>query len=171
MKKQTITLQEKAYADLIIAGWKQAQAYPIVFPETNAKSNSINTIASRIANTPHIKDYITQKVAIKKEGKNKIDEIDIDLTQIDKTELSKHLTILFYNETDPKLKSELGMKIAELNQFKKGQTETQQQVKYYLPLPDNELISYISERIKTDGQFADNIRLTLDNLSQNIANK
>lgn len=161
MKKQALTLQEKAFADLIISGWKQAQAYIIVFPETNAKSNSINTIASRIANTPHIKDYITQKIAINKEGKNKIDEIDVDLTHIDKVELSKHLTILFYNETDPKLKSEIGMKLADLNQFKKEQTETQQQVRYYLPMPENEFISYISERAKTDTQFADNVSIAL----------
>ena len=158
-----LDLREKAFADLIMCGWVQGVAFRIVFPERNVNANSLPTCCSRIVNSPEVAEYMRlQRIKGTGYAANDFDE-NGELRQIDKNELSKELTTLFRKERDPKLKSEIGMKLAELNQFKKEQTETQQQVRYYLPMPENEFISYISVRIKEDTQFADNIRLALDN--------
>lgn len=74
--------------------------------------------------------------------------------EVTKDELLQELTRLFRTENDPKLKSEIGMKLADLKQVKKEQTEIEQQVKYYLPLPENEFIDYIKNRFKQDKAFA-----------------
>lgn len=87
--------------------------------------------------------------------------------EVTKDELLSELTRLFRTETDSKLKSEIGMKLADLKQVKKEATETEQQVKYYLPLPENEFIDYIECRAKIDVQFAD----TLSDIVKNIAKK
>lgn len=165
-----LDLQHKAFADLIMCGWVQGVAFRIVFPERKVNANSLPTCCSRIINSPEVAEYMRlQRIKGTGYAANDFDE-NGELLQIDKNELSKELTTLFRKERDPKLKSEIGMKLADLNQFKKETTETQQQVKYYLPLPENDLPSYVIERMKTDSQFADNIRFVLSNSSANIAN-
>lgn len=172
-KKDTsgLNVQDKAFADLVLCGWIQGIAFRVVYPERKVKDGgSLAVSCNRILNDPNVKEYIRlTKARGTGYGLQEYDEGG-NLLQIDKNELSQELTRLFRKETDPKLKSEIGMKLADINQFKKEQTETQQQVKYYLPLPENEFKGYIIECIKTDSQFADNIRVALANSSTNIAN-
>lgn len=55
--------------------------------------------------------------------------------EVGKDELLQEWTRLFRMEKDPKLKSEIAMKLADLKQLKKAEEKPeQQQVKYYLPL-------------------------------------
>lgn len=172
-KKDTsgLDLQDKAFADLVLCGWVQGVAFRIVYPERKVKDGgSLSVSCNRILNDPHVKEYVRlTKARGTGYGLQEYDEGG-NLMQIDKNELSRELTRLFRKETDPKLKSEIGMKLADINQFKKEQIESQQQVKYYLPMPENELVGYIIERIKADSQFANNIRLTIGDLPENIAN-
>ena len=54
---------------------------------------------------------------------------------LSKEKLTAILTSLFMREKDTKLKAELGLKIAELNQWKKDQTEKEDTTtKFYLPI-------------------------------------
>lgn len=54
---------------------------------------------------------------------------------LSKEKLTEILTALFMREKDTKLKAELGLKIAELNQWKKDQTEKEDlTTKFYLPI-------------------------------------
>lgn len=79
--------------------------------------------------------------------------------EVGKDELIQELTRLFRMEKDPKLKSEIAMKLADLKQLKKTEEQPKdQQVKYYIPLPENDIPAYVIERMKTDGQFADRIK-------------
>lgn len=160
-----LNVQDKAFADLVLCGWIQGVAFRVVYPERKVKDGgSLAVSCNRILNDPKIKDYIQlTKARGSGYGLQEYDDKG-NLLQIDKNELSQELTRLFRKETDPKLKSEIGMKLADINQFKKEQTETQQQVRYYLPLPDNDIPSYVIERMKSDSQFADNIRIMLSNL-------
>jgi hypothetical protein len=76
------------------------------------------------------------------------DAIDrgIDNLDIGKAELVRELTILFRNEKDPKLKADIGMKLADLQQMKKEQTEQDEQIKYYLPLQCSSCALYLKEK-------------------------
>ena len=65
---------------------------------------------------------------------------------VDKTELVRELTILFRKEKDPKLKADIGMKLADLQQMKKEQTEQGEQIKYYLPLQCSRCALYLKEK-------------------------
>lgn len=153
-----LNLQHKAFADLILCGWVQGVAFRIVFPERKVNANSLPTCCSRIINSPEVAEYMRlQRIKGTGYAANDFDE-NGELLQIDKNELSKELTTLFRKERDPKLKSEIGMKLAELNQFKKEQTETQQQVKYYIPLPENDIPDYILKKCETDTQFTERLK-------------
>lgn len=153
--------QDKAFVDLVLCGWVQGIAFNVVYPERKVSSGSMAVTCNRILNAPDVQEYI-RLMKIKGTGYAEQDyDEEGNILQIDKNELSKELTRLFRKETDPKLKSEIGMKLADINQFKKEQTETEQQVKYYLPLPENEYIDYIRSRIKNDSQFADTLRAML----------
>lgn len=159
-KKDTsgLKVQDKAFVDLVLCGWVQGRAFEIVYPERKVSSGSMAVTCSRILNAPDVQDYVRlQKIKGTGYAEQDYDE-DGNIMQIDKNELSKELTRLFRKETDPKLKSEIGMKLADINQFKKEQTETEQQVKYYLPMPENEFVDYIRNRAKIDSQFADTLR-------------
>lgn len=79
--------------------------------------------------------------------------------EVGKDELLQELTRLFRMEKDPKLKSEIAMKLADLKQLKKAEEKPeQQQVKYYLPLPEKEIPGYILARMEQDSQFAEKIK-------------
>ena len=65
---------------------------------------------------------------------------------IGKAELVRELTILFRREKDPKLKADIGMKLADLQQMKKEQTEQEEQIKYYLPLQCSKCALYLKEK-------------------------
>lgn len=65
---------------------------------------------------------------------------------IGKAELVRELTILFRNEKDPRLKADIGMKLADLQQMKKEQTEQGEQINYYLPLQCSKCALYIKEK-------------------------
>lgn len=83
--------------------------------------------------------------------------------EVGKDELIQELTRLFRMEKDPKLKSEIAMKLADLKQLKKTEEQPKdQQVKYYIPLPNDEIPMYVIERMKTDSQFADKVRTLLN---------
>lgn len=79
--------------------------------------------------------------------------------EVGKDELIQELTRLFRTEKDTKLKSEIAMKLADLKQLKKAEEKPeQQQVKYYLPLPESDIPMYIIERMKNDAQFAEKMK-------------
>ncbi|RHV89199.1 hypothetical protein DXA95_16265 [Odoribacter sp. OF09-27XD] len=161
-----LSLQHKAFADLILCGWAQGVAFRVIFPERNVNANSLPTCCARIVKDPEVAEYMRlQRIKGTGYGANDFDE-NGELLQIDKETLSKELTTLFRKERDPKLKSEIGMKLADLNQFKKESTEAQQQVKYYIPLPENDIPGYVLKRCETDTQFADNLRVLLDKHSK-----
>ena len=50
------------------------------------------------------------------------------------------------------------MKLADLKQLKKEETKQDQQVKYYIPLPENEFIEYIKFRSQSDEVFRSEIK-------------
>lgn len=64
-----------------------------------------------------------------------LDKYLLGSTGLSKEKLTAILTSLFMREKDTKLKAELGLKIAELNQWKKDQTEKEDTTtKFYLPI-------------------------------------
>ena len=81
--------------------------------------------------------------------------------EVGKNELLQELTRLFRMEKDPKLKSEIAMKLADLKQLKKQETKQDQQVKYYIPLPENEFIEYIKSRSQSDEVFRSEIKKSM----------
>lgn len=159
--KSGLKIQDKAFVDLVLCGWIQGVAFNVVYPERKVSSGSMAVTCNRILNAPDVQEYV-RLMKIKGTGYAEQDyDEEGNILQMDKNELSRELTRLFRKETDPKLKSEIGMKLADINQYKKEQTETEQQVKYYLPLPESDYIDYTVSRCKADTQFADKLRVEL----------
>lgn len=75
----------------------------------------------------------------------------------DRDMLLRELNQLATATNDTKTRADILCRIADLQQMKKEQTETEQQVKYYLPLPENEFVDYIKNRFKQDKAFASEI--------------
>lgn len=182
-KDRELSTDDKAFADLILLGYNKTEAYRKIY-KTNAKGRSVCVMAQRQYALPEVKAYITarrvkaiENVNAEKEFYDKERQSDkiteessktinssLSLSETEKSKYIRELEHLKTQVQDPMDKAKIIAQITDLKQLKKEQTETQQQVKYYLPMPENEFISYISERIKTDSQFADNIRLTLNSL-------
>ena len=85
-----------------------------------------------------------------KREKERFEEEGEDYTQIDKAELLKQLVVLFRLEKDTKIKADLGMKIADLQQMKKEQVEQEEQIKYYLPLQCSKCELYLQAKMSGD---------------------
>lgn len=82
----------------------------------------------------------------------------LSLSETDKAGYIRELEGLKEDCIDPMDKAKIIAQITDLKQLKKEQTEAEQQVKYYLPMPENGLVDYIQSKIKNDSQFADTLR-------------
>lgn len=184
MRKRNNLLSDddRAFADLILLGYPKTDAYRKIYT-TKAKGRSVSVMAQRQYALPEVKAYIdarrakaianvnAEKGIIEEERQiNKIDNENskttnsgLSLTETEKSRYIRELERLKIQVEDPMAKAKIIAQITDLKQLKKEQTETQQQVKYYIPLPESDIPAYIIERMKTDSQFADNIRLTLAN--------
>ncbi len=79
-------------------------------------------------------------------------------SEVGKDELLRELTMLFRMEKDPKLKSEIAMKLADLKQLKKEEIKQDQQVKYYISLPESEFLDYIKSKFQSNEVFRSEIK-------------
>ncbi|MEF9922947.1 MAG: hypothetical protein RR854_00035 [Muribaculaceae bacterium] len=188
MKKSNkeLSQDDRAFADLILLGYNKTEAYRKIY-KTNAKGRSISVMANRQCAVPEIAAYIDMRRAkivnstkyetgmLEEEmqaDKSAIEALEtntdlLSLSDTEKNRYIKELTILKSQCTTPMDKAKIIAQITDLKQLKKEQTEMEQQVKYYLPLPENEFIDYIECRAKIDVQFAD----TLNDICKNIAKK
>lgn len=122
--------------------------------ESKANDQAIYTQARRWLNTPKCKYYLEDKAS----------QLNIDIRGVRKVEVKKdnndgnvlrskeetleELNRLASSTTDPKLKAELLMKIAELSNWRKEpQTEGSEQIKYYLPLKCTQCQLYKSAKM------------------------
>lgn len=82
----------------------------------------------------------------------------------DRDTLLRELNQLASSTNDTKVRADILCRIADIMQMKKQEEKPEeQQVKYYLPLPENEYIDYIQSKMKTDKAFANSIKkLTLE---------
>lgn len=109
--------------------------------ESKANEQAIYTQARRWLNTDKCKYYLEDKagqlnidirgvrnVEVNKSGDGKV-------VSRSKDEVSKELNSLVEKTSDPKLKAELLMKIADLEGMKKQETDDKEsQIKYFMPL-------------------------------------
>lgn len=182
MKKNNRQLSpdDKAFADLILLGYNKTEAYRKIYT-TNAKGRSISVMANRQCAVPEIAAYIEMRRAkivnstkyetgiLEEEMQSDKSTIEalgtntdlLSLSDTEKNRYIKELTMLKSQCINPMDKAKIIAQITDLKQLKKEQTETEQQVKYYLPMPENEYIGYIQSRIKNDSQFADTLRSML----------
>lgn len=118
----------------------------------SATTESIATATRRFFAQPKVKAYIEARRSQMdaKREKERFEEEGEDYTQIDKAELLKQLVVLFRLEKDTKIKADLGMKIADLQQMKKEQVEQEEQIKYYLPLQCSKCELYLQAKMSGD---------------------
>lgn len=122
--------------------------------ESKANDQAIYTQARRWLNTPKCKYYLEDKAS----------QLNIDIRGVRNVEVKKdskegnvlrskdetleELNDLASSTKDPKLKAELLMKIADLQNWKKEQqTEESEQIKYYLPLKCSQCKLYKSAKM------------------------
>lgn len=116
-------------ADLIICGYTESEAYDIAFSEDIAKSAK-SIIADRereLKSDGYKRAYEERRMAIKSNA----DPDDLR----NKESVARELNKLITQTTDPKLRAELLMKLADLQQMKKDLTSLDEDpVQFFLPL-------------------------------------
>lgn len=124
-----ITDIEKAFAILVMSKeFTMSKAYMITHPDN--KQEHAAMYSNRIWNTPRVQEFAKKKEEEKKGFK--IEKGDEDKYNIEKEDLIISLSKMFKEVTEPKLKAEIGMKIADLKDFKKEQSDKAKQMHYYL---------------------------------------
>ena len=116
-------------ADLLLSGYTEAEAYDIAFSEDIAKSAQM-IIADRereLKSDGYKRAYEDRRAA------RKYNADDSDLR--DKEKVARDLNSLINQTSDPKLKAELLMKLADLQQMKKDLTGPEEDpVQFFLPI-------------------------------------
>jgi len=97
--------------------------------EKYIRSSSFTVNLSKWVNSEPVLCFLAEN------GTEERKQANEDVDSLSKMELLRELTTLFRKERDPKLKAELGMKIADLENFDKIEaTIPKEQRHYYLPL-------------------------------------
>lgn len=145
-----LTEKEKFCLDAFLVNGDKRAAYVYSRDKTlTANNESITAGARKFFGQPKVKAYLEgrkNQLNAKKE-KEVFDNEGEECAQLDKTELLKQLTILFRFETDTKIKADLGMKIADLQQMKKEQAEQEEKIKYYLPIQCSKCELYLHAKM------------------------
>lgn len=159
MKKNDLSDAEKFCLDAYITNNNKELAYRLSRrQELKGSSESLYQQQQRWLRSEPIMEYIDLRGReLKSRYASGIEAGEMP-AEVGKDELIQELTRLFRMEKDSKLKSEIAMKLADLKQLKKEEIKQEQQVKYYLPLPENEFIDYIKSRFQNDETFRSEIK-------------
>lgn len=140
-KELKIDVNDLISIDLRLMGWGEEDAYRISHPASG--TNMIKNEAKLFYSSQLFKRVFEER-RIMVFG-TKLDDSDIR----DKTTVVKELNTLASQTKDPKLRTEILMKIADLQQMKKDATEVDEDpVRFYLPISDDELKRLIEEKAK-----------------------
>lgn len=158
IKKAKISIEEKIFADLMLAGWKDNDAYIAAFGyNINLSDSYIKSQMRTTINNPDFAKYM-EATSKKKEKK------EINLENSDDITLEEALSLATKEETlkgliIAKSKMKAGSKewldatklIADLQQMKKDIVEEEDTtVHYYLPLTCNRCSLYLTNKKKNN---------------------
>ena len=122
--------------------------------ESKANEQAIYTQARRWLNTDKCKFYLEDKASQLNIDIRGVRNVDVDKTDKmavvnrDKESVVKELNILASQTTDPKLKAEMLMKLADLEGMKKQETNDEDsQIRYYMPLKCSKCQLYKSAKM------------------------
>lgn len=128
--------------------------------ESKANEQAIYTQARRWLNTDKCKWYLEDKASqlnidikgVRNVEVNKTDKMSV--VNRDKESVVKELNILASQTSDPKLKAEMLMKLADLEGMKKQETaDDESQIRYYMPLKCSECTLHKSAKMtKTESE-------------------
>ena len=158
IKKAKISIEEKIFADLMLAGWKDNDAYIAAFGYNINLSDSY--IKSQMRTTINNSDFAKYMEATSKKKEKK----EINLENSDDITLEEALSLATKEETlkgliIAKSKMKAGSKewldatklIADLQQMKKDIVEEEDTtVHYYLPLTCNRCSLYLTNKKKNN---------------------
>ena len=116
-------------ADLILSGYTEAEAFDIAYSERTAAG-----VQQKIAERERVLASDGYKRAY--EDRRQSRKVSTEDTEVrDKTAVARELNQLITNTTDQKLKAELLMKLADLQQMKKDTTaDDDDPVQFYFPM-------------------------------------
>lgn len=127
-----LILQERAFCTLIANGFKNTDSYKVCFPKTDAKQDSIASMASRLAGT--MSDEIKRiKSTIKGDSVNVLTQESQGVESRSQDDIMIEINQLINQVTDPKVKGQLLLKLSDL-QKREHPNEEESKVVYYLPL-------------------------------------
>ena len=138
-KELKVDVNDLITIDLRLMGWGEEDAYRISHPASG--TNMIKNESKLFYNSK-----LFQRVF--EERRNMVFGEHLETSDIrDKTSVVKELNILASQTKDPKIRTEILMKLADLQQMKKDATEVDEDpVRFYLPISDDELNQLIEEK-------------------------
>lgn len=117
---------------------------------------NLHRLALRWLRDPDVKAYVEEKrivIAGKVEKKSSMPEQGANVNR-DKDDVVRELNLLADQTKDPKQKTEILMRLADLQQMKKDPVEDEEDttVHYYLPLSCHQCSLYIANKKKNEGE-------------------
>lgn len=155
-RKQKISFREKAFADLLLMGWMESDAYIVsgLYNEVYSMELNNRNMKQLMNDNPNFIGYLNNRTdRLKAEEKARIEEIreksETPTTRYrDKDEVLNALadTVCDLKGKD---KADVLMKIADLQQMKKDENvEEEKKVHFYLPLTCNNCELFIKNQNK-----------------------
>lgn len=114
---------------------------------TTTTGEALYASISRWFKSPEVQAFIELETKRRQIAVTIDDENNGNSQTVSRDELLKELTVLFRSTPDPKLKAELGMKIAEIEKYKQVDRPTDEDtIHYYLPLKCNKCVLYLNAK-------------------------
>jgi cell division protein FtsX len=155
-KKRKISVREKAFADLLLMGWIESDAYIVsgLFNEVYSLELNMRNMKQLMNDNPNFVGYMNSRTdQLKKEEKARIKEVQdkfsTDTDEVRYRNKEEVLNALAATVVDlkGKEKADVLMKIADLQQMKKDEiVEEEKKVHFYLPLTCHQCQLYLKSK-------------------------
>jgi hypothetical protein len=155
-KKRKISVREKAFADLLMMGWMESDAYIVsgLFNEVYSLEVNMRNMKQLINENPFFIGYMNARTdQLNKEEKARIKEVQEQFStttdEVRYRNKDEVLNALAATVVDlkGKEKADVLMKIADLQQMKKDEVvEEEKRVHFYLPLTCHQCQLYLKSK-------------------------
>lgn len=158
-QKCKITVEHKAFADLIALGWNARDAYiAIGLAKTSLTDDYNERQMDKIISEENFQSYyatvqrtITKKLKKNAEREQTENANDDNFDPSSKESIIEHLTRCYQEATDTKQKADILTKIADLQRMKQDENlEEDQLVHYYMPIQCSICKLYEDARLKKE---------------------
>lgn len=170
MRQFMLTEQEVYLASLIAAGHSDEEAYSLIYEPNTLSDESLHVLVGRVTSRKKgIKDLVDTLTRVnmkgltvqigsandamnKKLGRKGRKKASTEFDPTNKDSIIRVLSDQLELATDPKTKTDIAMKIADLQRMKQDENKDEQElVHFYLPITCKRCSLYVQEKKRKEG--------------------